>query len=542
MRVAAAQFPVGTDVDANLATVLAMIDRAGAERPDVVVLPEFCNHLSIYDDGDHAWAVAIDVPGPWTDAVGAAARRIGAYLQVNCTVRRDGPSTSREPTPGRITNTNLVFAPDGTLVADNDKTVLMGAEGDHLSAATEPSTLVHAPFGTIGTYACMDGVVPEVPRSVALRGATLLLNSLNSFALDEASLHVPVRAAENRAFVVACCKVGPLLPPEKVAAFSTAMQVPGEFLAGAGESQVVGPDGTVLAIGPRTGEAIVVADLDLAQAADKRRPDGTDVFGSRRPGLYAPLAAPTPALDDHARADEVMVAVAADLDHAAAAAAGGATLVVLPELVGTVDELAAVAARGPDGAVVVGSLRDGGAHRGVAVDRSGVVGSQVQLHAVARHAEWQTELGDAVTPVDLPWGRLAIVVGDDAVYPEVARLAALACCDVLAVPFDVQERWECELGLVERAAENRVCLVASTRPGPLGSGRIVTLPPDFTLWAPSRERTFDGTINQPEVTAADGSGRASGPVHPSRALNRQISKGTNLVDGRPWQLASELTA
>jgi predicted amidohydrolase len=306
---------------------------------------------------------------------------------------------------------------------------------------------------------------------------------------------------------------------------------------------VVGPDGTVLAIGPRTGEAVVVADLDLSVAADKRRPDGTDVFASRRPALYAPLAGPTPPLDDHPRADEVPVAVAADLEGAGAAVAGGAVLVVLPELCGSIEELTSLAATGTDDrTVVVGSVHDDGAHVGVAVDRTGVIGRQVQLHAVARHGDWQTVLGDAVTPVDLSWGRLAIVVGDDAVYPEVARLAALVSCDVLAVPFAVQERWECTLGLVERAAENRVCLVGSTRPGPLGSGRIVTLPPDFTLWAPSRERTFDGTINQPDVITAGADGVATGAVHPERALNRQISKGTNLVDGRPWQLATELTS
>ena len=83
-----------------------------------------------------------------------------------------------------------------------DKTVLMGAEGDHLSPADSPPVLVDSPFGTIGSYACMDGIVPEVPRSIAAGGARVLLNSLNSFALDEASVHIPVRAAENRAWVV----------------------------------------------------------------------------------------------------------------------------------------------------------------------------------------------------------------------------------------------------------------------------------------------------------------------------------------------------
>jgi predicted amidohydrolase len=545
VRVAAAQFAVGTDPDENLATVERMLRRAAAESPDVVVLPEFCNHLSIYDDGDHAWRVAVELDGPFVTRVREVAAELGVWVQLNCTVRRGGPSTSREPAPGRITNTNLLIGPDGALAADNDKTVLMGAEGDYLSGAREPSRLVDTPFGTVGTYACMDGVVPEVPRSVALRGAVLMLNSLNSFALDEATLHVPVRAAENRVWVVACCKVGPLLPPEKVEAFSAAMQVPGEFLSGAGESQIVAPDGTVVARGPRTGEAVVVADVDLSRTG-QLRPDGTDLRAARRPELYAALAGPTPPVDDHPRASELLVAAATDLADAAEAVRAGARLVVLPELTGDVDAMRAVADQAPPDrlAVVVGSLVDEGAHVGVVVDRDGVVASQPQLHAVARHGSWQHRLGDAVVPVDLPWGRLAVLVGEDVLYPETARLAALAGCDVLAVPFDAQEAWECELGLVERAAENRVCLVAATRTSEVGRSMVVTLPPDFTLWAPSRQRTFDGTINQPDVTRAPRTDRtgARGTVHPARSLNRQISKGTNLVDGRPWRLFEDLAS
>lgn len=540
VRVAAVQFSTGCDVAANLATTLRMIDTAASESPDVMVLPEFCNHLSVYDDGDHAWDVAIDLDGPWVTEVGGRAAAHRCWIQLNCTVRRSGTSTSREPAPGRIANTNLVFSPEGRLVAANDKTVLMGAEGDFLSGAETPSDLVDTPFAVIGTYACMDGVVPEVPRSVAVRGATLLLNSLNSFALDEASLHVPVRAAENKAWVVACCKVGPLIPADRVAAFSAAMKVPADLLDGAGESQIVAPDGTVVAMGPRRGEAVVVADIDPSAALDKRRPDGTDVIARRRPSVYRALSSPTPALDEHPRAAELSAAAVGSLEAAKAAVARGAGLVVLPELVGDVETWRAIVAGSR--AILVGSVELDGAHVGVAVNSLGVVGRQAQLHRVERHG-WQRVLGDEIVPIDLPWGRLGVIVGDDLIYPEAVRLAALANCDVVAVPFAAQERWECRLGVVERAAENRLCVVAATAEVPKldAAPILVDLPPDFTLWAPSRQRVFDGTINEPDVTwAVDG--LAFGPIHPERAVNRQISRGTNLVDGRPWRLSAALTA
>ena len=531
IRVAAAQFAVRTDLADNLATVLRMIDEAAAHRPKVLVLPEFCNHLSVYDSAEHAWAVAVDLDGQWVTQVARRAAQHSCWIQLNCTVRRQ---------PQRITNTNLIFSPAGDLVAANDKTVLMGAEGIFLSPADEPSTLVVTDFTTIGTYACMDGVIPEVPRSVVVRGARLLLNSLNSFALDEALLHVPVRAAENRAWVVACCKVGPLLPADKVAEFSIAMGVPGEMLCGAGESQIVAPDGTVVARGPRIGEAVVVADIDLDQAG-LLRPDGTDVLAARRPQVYAALARPTPEAHDHPRATEILVAAAQDLDQVRQAVAAGAVLVVLPELADVeASELQAIL-RGSDALIVI-SKRIGDAHTGLVISATGIVHRQRQVHRVGRHP-WAIDLGDSVGVLDLPWGRLAVIVGDDHIYPEIARLAALQSVDVLAVPFAAQEPWETRTGLVERAAENRLCLIAATAHGAAGESVIVSLPPDFTLWAPSRERVFDGTINQPDVLRAVSAAEVLiGVVHPQRSTNRQISRNTDLVNGRPWKLCAALTA
>ena len=289
LRVAAAQFEVGTDPAENLATTCRMIEAAADDGAELVVTPEFCNHLSIYDDAEHAWEVAIEPDGEWVATIGAVAARRGIWVQFNATVRRS-PATVGEPRP-RITNTNFIIDPTGRLAASTDKTVLMGAEGDHLSPADAPPVLVDSPFGTLGSYACMDGIVPEVPRSIAAGGARILMNSLNSSALDEASVHIPVRAAENRAWVIACCKVGPLLPAEKVALFSEMMGVPADMLSGAGESQIVAPDGTIVAKGPRHGEAVVVADIDLDRCGELR-PDGTDPWAVRRPELSAPSRRP----------------------------------------------------------------------------------------------------------------------------------------------------------------------------------------------------------------------------------------------------------
>ena len=288
----------------------------------------------------------------------------------------------------------------------------------------------------------MDGVINETPRMLAVEGAQLLLNSLNSFALDEASLHIPVRAVENRVWVVAANKVGPLVPERSIAAVAERVGVPADRLHGAGESQIVAPDGTVVAMGPRTGEAVVIADIDVSAANDKTRPDGTDVMAARRPELYAAIAAPPVGREAGPGAAEmnavVVCPVAATPDELSAmvrdATAAGADLVVLPELSGvSVADLRAAVA-GSD-TVVVSSLLEDGAHVGVAVGGGGVLLRQLQLHHSARHQRSVTRLGQTLEVLDLPWGRLAVIVGDDALYPETFRLAALQDADVVAVPF-----------------------------------------------------------------------------------------------------------
>jgi predicted amidohydrolase len=244
VRVAAVQFAVTEDADANLATCRRMTDEAVAQGAEVVVLPEFCNHVSWYDGREHARRMAVTLDGPFVAGLRAKAAEHSIHLMANCTVSRGD---------GRVTGTNILIGPDGDVLATSDKQVLMGSERDHLDPAETGSPIVDTAFGRVGLYSCMDGVINETPRMLGVGGAQVLLNSLNSFALDEASLHVPVRAVENRVWVIAANKVGPLVPERSIDAVAERVGVPKERLHGAGESQIVAPDGTVVAIGPLSG-------------------------------------------------------------------------------------------------------------------------------------------------------------------------------------------------------------------------------------------------------------------------------------------------
>ncbi len=559
VRVAAVQFGAGADVDANLKTALRMLDEAAKVKPDLVVLPEFSNHLSWYENKEHCYQVSSALDGPWLKAISDKAKQHKMYVVVNVTLQRPG---------GLATGTSLLYGRDGKLLGENDKQVLMGHENDFLEKAKVQGPIIETDIGRLGMYACMDGVINETPRGLGLRGAQILCNSLNSFALDEASLHVPVRAAENRVFIVAANKIGPLIPEALLEPVSQATSIPVRFLSGAGESQILAPDGKVLAMASLDKEQVVYADIDPTLADVKLRPDGTDVFKARRPPIYSALAQQPSAQRQYTvGAESAVVAVfqpsavgeAAIAEAAAAvreAGKQGVRLLTLPEMfcfeqgrthdpVGgaLISERAVTAltnaCKEAGDICVATSLvvkeQTGLYHSGVVINKTGILLAQGQLHRSERHA-W-SKLADAIKIEPLPWARLALVVGDDAIYPETFRLASLQNAEVVALPFTLLERWEVDTGLLERSAENRVCVIAATRPTSFGASLITTLWQDFTIMTPWKTRPFDGHISYPIVTRASAkAGLCISTIHPAHAQNKFVSKSTDVVDGRPWQL------
>ena len=574
MRVAVAQFGVGADVDGNLAACLGALDDAARLRPDLAVLPEFCNHASWYEDQAHCYAVSLAMDGPFLQAVAAKARAIKAHVVINCTLRREG---------GACTGTSLLYGPDGALLGASDKQVLIGHENDFLRKAEQPGPIVETPLGRLALYACMDGVIFETPRCLALRGAQLLCNSLNSFAADEGSLHVPVRAAENKVFVAAANKVGPLIPEAILQQASRQTGIPVRFLMGAGESQIVAPDGEVLAKASKDREEVVHADIDVKAADRKQRPDGSSLFAWRRPRLYAALAEdPAGQRQGGGGAESVPCALiqlagtgAAAVEEAAAriaeAFADGARLAALPPLfflpeqqvptpeaaaeasAAMVGRLAAqcgagryaattlVAGNPPQlCAALIGSKE---AHPPGAAGKNedGLALVQGSLHRSERYA-W-SPLAERVEVADLGFARVAVLTSDDACIPEAFRLAALAGADTVIVPALPLERWEMQTGLLERSAENRVNLLASVQPGAFGASFATSLTEDFTVRTPWRTRAFDGLLSQPPVLrAAAKPGVTQVGIHPRWAGNKVVSRGTDLLAGRPWRLLGPICA
>jgi predicted amidohydrolase len=260
VRIALAQFGAGLGkVDANLARMLELLERAAAEAADLVCFPELCvsGYLlerDAYDDAlldgverAEARLASAAVAAGIELVYGAPGRRGGDLANVVVHVARDGRRTDYEKTHMDVLE-RRVFAPGAAFVS--------------------------AGGGTYGLACCYDLAFPEPARMLALQGARVLLVPMawevrRSFVLEKVA---GARAVENVAYLVCvnqCGTVGPF-------AFH-------------GASRVVDPLGDpVVTLGNE--QALVVAELDLGlvdRLRDRSDPRTYPLLDDRRPGLYS---------------------------------------------------------------------------------------------------------------------------------------------------------------------------------------------------------------------------------------------------------------
>lgn len=523
IRVATAQLETGKDTDRVLRQILELIDEAAAGGADLVHFQECCNYPTSYDSRQHAWDVAVTVPGPFIDAISARAKANGIHVSVNAAVRGEAPDAYM---------VNHLIGSDGAHIGSNAKQILMFIERLAFVPADVPNTVFDTALGRIGLLSCMDGLIPETARTLALQGADIILNSLCSNGLDEAHLHIPARAAENGVFMIAANRIGDMVKGEDLERLMREAGMTREKVMGAGESQIVGPHGEVIARAGRETYGLTFADIDLGTVARDTR------LAGRRPDCYALLTEPNASLaaltEGRAEAGTVTITTASPSGADFAAVLESATaelrtapagIAVLPELFAwnpaalTADAALAaqieqalaalttvaaerktyVAAGIPE---IVDSVL---VNRVVLIGPEGTVGQYRQVHADPALG-WGTG-GDAFPVFDLPFGRVGLLLGSELIYPEAARMLARKGVDLVACPATWRTDWQVALMLTERSAENHMTIAAANRAdSPIDApSAILTTPPVYrfpdTMEVNNPDR-FDATARGATLTAA----------------------------------------
>jgi formamidase len=242
--------PVPRDPEATLAALAGRVRavRATVPHAQLAVLPEL--HLSapppiLEEHSGYAREVAVEIPGPLTEALGRIAAESEIWLVPG--------SVYELAADGRIQNTALVLAPDGELAATYRK-VFPWQPHEACAPGDEFVTFDIPEVGRVGLAICYDGSFPETFRQLAWMGAELILQVNLTTTSDREQELVMARANANfnQLYVLSLNAASP---------------------AGIGRSLIVDPEGLVR-VASGAGEELLTDVLDL-EAVERVRRFGT---------------------------------------------------------------------------------------------------------------------------------------------------------------------------------------------------------------------------------------------------------------------------
>jgi 5-aminopentanamidase len=274
VRVACQQIaPVVGDLEGNRQLTSDAIAKAVASGAQVVLLPELASSGYVFESVEEARSCAEPATGQtlqsWSRAVSSSgAVVVGGFCELG--------------DDGLLYNSAALVDATG-VVAVYRKIHLWDREKLFFEPGLECAPVVETRFGRIGVQVCYDLNFPEVARGLALAGADLIVLPTNSprfprpegerpmeLVLAMASAHL------SHVFFAMCDRCGPERGVEWV-----------------GGSVICDEWGWILAGPPEDfGPGLVIAECDLSRARDKVWNERNDVFGDRRPELYA-LGEPT---------------------------------------------------------------------------------------------------------------------------------------------------------------------------------------------------------------------------------------------------------
>ena len=172
IRVAAIQMnPVPDDIAGNLARISTMVRDAARDGAQLIVVPETAT--TGYFIADRLDRLAEPEDGPTATALAGLAKECGIYLAVGMAIAADGA----------FYDAQLMFGPEGTLLANYRKVHLFYSEREWYAAGNEPM-VVDTPLGKIGMSICYDFIFPEFIRRLVDMGADIVINSTNWITND----------------------------------------------------------------------------------------------------------------------------------------------------------------------------------------------------------------------------------------------------------------------------------------------------------------------------------------------------------------------
>lgn len=452
-RAAAVQFdPKLKDVAGNRENLLALTEKAASMGCRLIVLPEMATTGYCFYDRAEIAPYVEPIPGPTTELFRGLAMAHGAYIVLGM--------AEVDRRTGAFYNSAALLRPDGRVdkmrkVHPFVSDTRWAKDGDLGFPVWETE------LGRLAAIICMDASFFESSRVPAVRGAQVICMPTNWVGERGPAMDWYTRAAENGVYFIAADRYG----EERGVQFS-------------GGSCIIDPEAGLISR-LDSGDGIVEGAIDLEKVG--RTQAGNPDLSGRRPELYADLslnpllwpmrysrdlyghrplpdgerfsvaALQPPAVpEDERQAREMYTSL---IGMAREQAELPLKLVVLPELslVGDLARAGEAAERlpGPSSqwavelaremeiTLVLGIPEADGAARyntGLLVGPQGVIGRCRQTHVDRESRPWATQGMGAFQTWDIPLGRVGLLIGNDAWFPEVARCLAIQGADIICAP------------------------------------------------------------------------------------------------------------
>lgn len=227
VKVITTRIPIrwNTTIHENLQSMAEVLDEAGREKPDVVLLTEFFPERGVKGTAGER---SEPIPGPTTDVLARKAREYNSYIIAGM-LELDG---------GKTYDTAVLIDRQGRIAGKYRKVHLPLAEVEDGETPGDEYPVFDTDFGRIGILICWDFVFPETVRIMRLEGAEIVFLPI---AGDPSARHWDIvsraRALDNGVYLVASV---------------------GEGAA----SRIVNPDGEVIA---ETTDGLATAVLNLSE-------------------------------------------------------------------------------------------------------------------------------------------------------------------------------------------------------------------------------------------------------------------------------------
>jgi predicted amidohydrolase len=249
--------PAFGEISANVAQAMALMEGV---RADMYVLPELFNTGYNFTGRQEVERLAESVTGAtFKSMAGFAARR-------NCFVAYGFAEKGED-----LYNSSVLTGPAG-LIGLYRKVHLYNRETLFFSPGNLGFPVFDLPFGRVGMMICFDWIYPESARTLALKGAQLVLHPSN-LVMPYCPDAMVTRCLENRVFAATADRIG--------------REVRGGVdMRYIGMSEIVSPRGEILTRldGDQPGTA--VAEIDLSHASSKKINEFNDLVDDRRPDQY----------------------------------------------------------------------------------------------------------------------------------------------------------------------------------------------------------------------------------------------------------------